>query len=101
VLLLDTVSKIANFLPPSVSDPSFRYVTKSTNLYPPYWTIDLWDVLSIPTDAHLIFDVYQKNVDVSSFLHTFFCQGRVLWGRTLDLLDDETQSTAVFRAVTS
>ena len=51
-LLLDTVSKVANFLPSSIADPSFRYVTKSTNLYPPYWTIDLWDVLAEPIDVH-------------------------------------------------
>ena len=36
---------------------------------------------------------------MSSFLHTFFRQGRVLWGCTLDLLDDEAQHTAMFRAV--
>ncbi|CAG8673655.1 2923_t:CDS:2 [Funneliformis mosseae] len=83
VLLLNTVLKIANFLLPSVFDPSFRYVTKSTNLYLPYWTIDLWDVLSTFPNAHLIINVHQRKE------------------RTLDLLNDEAQCTAVFKAVTS
>lgn len=101
-LLLDTVSKVANFLPSSIADPSFRYITKSTNLYSPYWTIDLWDVLAVTIDRDSLLAVHRGSTPLNEFLREFFRQGRVLWGRTLDdFRDTESPTAAVLRAITS
>jgi hypothetical protein len=79
-VFLDTVSKMANFLPSAVPDPSLRYIVKSTMLYPPYHLLAFWDVNikdndNLLTLLQMIVGDQENGANIASLLDQVFRYG--------------------------
>lgn len=82
-LLLDTVSRVTDFSPPTHDDPSTREANAS-KLFPPIWRLDTLDTFTDNATAASTVQVRNNNKPpVTMDYRKLFSLGRPLWGALL------------------
>lgn len=91
-VVLDTISRISNFQPASMDDPSQRARHESHALFEPFYILSTTDVMVAPaTQAKLLDDVIEPKV--------LYRYGRPLWGAQLDAVIEDLLDTQLSNLV--
>jgi hypothetical protein len=81
IVLLDTTSKISNFMPSKIPDASFRYSERGKQLLPAFYAVDTFNILAPKERIWTVSGDSPR--DLTSVLFKHFMKGRPLFGSFL------------------
>jgi hypothetical protein len=77
IILLDTASEVNNFMSTTVRDGSYRYISRSNQLLPPFYIVNTFNILA---SKRKIWNDLGDSRDMTLVLTSHFMKGRPLFG---------------------